>query len=84
MSAGKFLMYNQKAKNGGAPVTIMVGVVAGDLMGNDKKNVALCEFDINRIFSQETEEHYSPEDFLEGLDDIDWKEVLKNGKSYER
>ena len=73
---GKFQMMNQ-VTDGGEKVTVITGVVMGHLMTNDHKNHVLCELLVERMVSTLGDEHMSPEDFLECLDSIDWKDVLK-------
>ena len=73
---GKFQMMNQVTESG-LKVTLMTGVVQGHLMSNDNKNHVLCELLVERMVSVLGDEYMSPEDFLERLDSIDWKNVLK-------
>ena len=73
---GKFQMMNH-VTDGGLKVTLMTGVVQGHLMPNDNKNHVLCGLLVERMVSALGDERMSPEDFLAGLDSIDWKSVLQ-------
>jgi len=46
----------------------------------DKFNIGLLSIEVQEGCVVEAEKHLSPEDFLENMDDFDWKEVLAKGK----
>jgi len=76
-TVGKFQMVNQTT-DAGKDVTVITGVVEGHLLSNDYKNHVLCQLLIERMFTVIGDESMSPEDFLEGLDSIDWRAVLNS------
>ena len=72
---GKFLVGRKKTLDG-KPVTMICGICFGeDFVGSDNHEGMIAELFLgeHRMVSEKALEDMSPEDFLENMDEINWK-----------